>query len=301
MVIKEISKKIALLLDPQSGLFTGKQSSPTKSTSDILGIGYSTARKYINGEIKPTTYTIGIICKKLNDQKGRFQGLELVEEDFKDSVNIFDFASKLGISKDLCLKSIDKLNCEHAPLLPGFYYHNEAAAESIFNDYKGIYKIYRYGTSKTNNKDVFILIMQVCYVLEILGKFVIRCKLFLPEKKSTSQFEYNGFCCDIDSHLYWVFELGTHARKKDFIFIIANKERELEGPDTIMSKGIYLSINQEPMTMPVQKTVLFEKIMADSSSEKLDESISKEMCILDTEKKIEKGVKPDVKARLESE
>jgi hypothetical protein len=199
------------------------------------------------------------MCDSIN--KSHIIAREVEELDFSNDRSVrsvFEFAEIFGINRESCCKILDeRIYYWELPLLPCLYYDDKDKdrAGDDFSRYKGFYDIYRYGTSAHNEKDVYIMKLQVRYVLTIRNRTAIRCKLNLPDQRRPL-LEYDGFVSEFDNFMYWLFEARHHPglKQRDCIFMLTKSADRFD--DDMRMDGIYLSVNQEVSPKPVSRNIM---------------------------------------------
>lgn len=297
MLPDEFSRKIAIIYSRRNAVIWNDRDKKSSKIEEIMGVKFSTVRSWINGRGKPGKGSVNRtdfgerICDSLNNALKDKIKRKITTNDFFGKVNIYEFADIFYIDRNLCNLIIDEFLYDRYPLFLNYYLTNEGEANKFFDQYKGIYEIYRMGTSKSNSNSIFVSSLHVRYVIKCNDNFAVRCKLHIPNIQD-SLVKYDGFLTMLNDRLYWVFE---DRNNRDFIFIITNTG--IHHRPSKFFAGLYMSLNQDQPPIPVSRAVCFKRIKESTNNEEMQDFMynSPRIIVEDEFKNIENQIYEEIR------
>lgn len=284
----KFSKKIAIIYSKRNTLVWNHLDNLNLKIEEIFGVKYPTIRAWIDGRSEPKKSAE--ICEKINSffKKSEIKKEITIDHLFGDT-NIYEFAKIFNIDRNLCNLIVDEFVYSKYQLLLNYHFTDEEKANRFYAQYKGIYEIYRTGTSQSNSKDVFISCMNVRYIIKCRDSYAIRCKLHIPNSPDSHNsidhlVQYDGFLTMLRDQLYWIFE---DRNGRDFVFMIT--DTGLHGKPDKYLRGLYMSLNQDRPPFPVSRTVIFKKVGMDVDNNEMQNFMYKKPRII-SENQIDKNI-----------
>jgi hypothetical protein len=285
------AQKLALLLSPLNEMWKtpdNRDITRTAAMTDMLGVRFSTVASWSH---RPTLevsdvsdraidHLIAALHRIKTEHKSKISESmdEISREDLVGFLRASDFAAKLCIDRSTCNQILDEYIYDDTPLLPAFYFSTYDSAKTQYDKVKGLYNVYRYGTSSFNKDHVIVIKLHVRRLLAIgrqrrrkaakRAKYAIRCKMQIPSgaiagTNTPAWLEYDGFVAHKEKFLYWVFESRAQP-VEDLIFMITPEKQKAEWEPTgeILS-GTYVSINQEELPQVVNRNIALQQVKGD--------------------------------------
>lgn len=161
-------KKMIIIDSDQNELVWGGHKKESHCIS-ILGVRYSTLRRWARGDSRPKGKGIEQLCIKINNHCGSELNRSIEPKHFRYQVGIHDFACIFGIDRRACNKILDEALYSDAPLFPAFYYETEEAHD-LFRSSSGLYQIYRGGITGPKSGYAYVIGLHVREMLQVSEK-----------------------------------------------------------------------------------------------------------------------------------